>query len=73
MTGGLTLDLGGLTTGDALEVADRLRRIAEASTTPADRRTAARLAEIAEALEVAACDPNAPTGPDRDTDGLDGP
>jgi hypothetical protein len=40
---------------DALEVAGRLRRIAELpQPTPADQRTAARLDYIAEALEHAA-------------------
>jgi len=52
--GGLHLDLA-MQPSDALEVAERLRRIAELpQRTPADHRTAARLDYIAEALELAA-------------------
>jgi hypothetical protein len=51
----LKLDLDYLTRSDALEVAERLRRIAALpSTSPADRRTTRCLAEIAEALDRAA-------------------
>lgn len=51
----LRLDLTGWPTSDALEVADRLRRIAELPQHSArDRRTAERLDLIAEALEHAA-------------------
>lgn len=51
----LTLDLDRLSPAEALEVAERLQRIAALpATTPRDRRTARCLAEIAEALERAA-------------------
>ena len=74
MTAALTINLAGLPPFDALEVAHRLRLIADTATaTPADRRTAARLAELADALEVAACDANAPHRPDRDAGTADGP
>jgi len=48
----LTLNLDSMTVSEALEVADRLHRIAGLpSTTAQDRRTAQRLSQIAEALE----------------------
>jgi hypothetical protein len=51
----LTLDLDHLTRSDALEVAERLRKIAALpAISPAERRTTRHLAEIAEALDRAA-------------------
>jgi hypothetical protein len=51
----MTLDLDGISPTEALEVADRLHRIAALPPrSPSDRRTLQRLAQIAEALERAA-------------------
>jgi hypothetical protein len=49
---GLTLSMVTMTASEALEVADRLHKIAGLpSRTPRERRTTDRLSQIAEALE----------------------